>query len=113
MSTRLFRCLLAAGLTLAMTPAVMAQPTTPDPGHPRVNEVTGRLDNQNDRINAGVAQGQITQGQAARDRAADGRISNQMARDEAKHNGHLTRAEDRRLNRELNHNSARIHAQRH
>jgi hypothetical protein len=112
MHKRLVTSLFAAALSLTAASAVMAQPV-PDPGHPRVNEVTGRLDNQAGRINAGVADGQINAHQAARDRAIDNRVSNQMARDEARHDGHLTRAEDRHLNHELNHDSRRIHAERH
>jgi hypothetical protein len=33
--------------------------------------------------------------------------------DEAKHNGHLTKGETRRLNRSENRNSSAIHRQRH
>ena len=81
--------------------------------HPRVNEINQRLANQNRRIEAGEAKGQITQRQEARDEHLDNRISRQLSRYEARHNGHITRAEQVRLNRELNRNSRRIYRQSH
>jgi len=41
------------------------------PDHPRVNEVNQRLDNQQARINQGLANGTMTGKQAARDEAHD------------------------------------------
>lgn len=111
MINRFSTCLFASMIALSTASVAMAE--TADPGHPRVNEVTKRLDNQADRTNAGVAQGQIGTKQAAHDRAADARISNQMARDEARHDGHITKGEQVHLNRELNRNSDRIAEQRH
>jgi hypothetical protein len=84
-----------------------------DPGHPRINEVQGRIDNQEKRIDQGVNKGQITPNQAARDMRRDARIERQLKRDEAKHNGHITKGEQARLNRELNRNSNKIYDQRH
>jgi hypothetical protein len=92
---------------------VLAQTAQPDPGHPRVNEVDDRLANQQNRINNGVANGQMTQGQANRDEKRDARVERQATRDEARHGGHLTKREQRHMNRELNHNSRNIHRQRH
>ena len=102
----------AAVLTLGLASAAVAQPA-PQPGHPRVNEIDRRLENQADRTNAGVARGQIGPRQAARDRGADARVERQLTRDEAAHNGHITPGEQRRLNNELNRNSNRIEDQRH
>lgn len=84
-----------------------------DPGHPRVNEVQGRIDRQQERIDQGVRQGQITPGQAGRDERRDARVERQLHRDEAAHGGHITKREQARLNRELNRNSNAIHRQRH
>ena len=75
------------------------------PGHPRVNEVDQRLENQQNRINENVENGTITGKQAVRDEKRDERIQEQVTRDEAKHNGHLTKREQRRINHELNKNS--------
>ncbi|MFC5437472.1 hypothetical protein ACFPME_12985 [Rhodanobacter umsongensis] len=83
------------------------------PGHPRVNEVSRRIDNQQARIAKGVANGSITGKQAARDERRDANIAQRESADEAKHNGHLTKAETRRLNRAENRNSRAIHRQRH
>ena len=97
---------IASGVAMAEDPA-------PVPGHPRVNEVNQRLDNQQDRIQAGVADGQINAQQAARDEKQDANIAQRESADEAKHNGHLTKGEQNRLNRSENHDSRRIHHQRH
>ena len=103
---------LAAAAAIA-SGAVMADPPAPVPDHPRVNEVNQRLDNQQDRIQAGVADGQINAQQAARDEKQDANIAQRESADEAKHNGHLTKGEQNRLNRSENHDSRRIHHQRH
>jgi hypothetical protein len=88
----------------------MAQ-TVPD--HPRVNEVNQRLDNQQARINQGLANGTMTGKQAARDEAHDANIAKRESVDEAKHNGHLTKGEQQRLNKSENKNSRRIYNQKH
>jgi hypothetical protein len=95
---------------LASAPIVaMAQDV---PGHPRENEVNSRLENQQDRINAGVADGQLNAHQVARDSATDARVAREESRDEAQHNGHITKAEQAKMNRQLNRDSARIRDQR-
>ena len=83
------------------------------PGHPRVNEVNQRLDNQQARINQGVANGTMSEKQAAHDEAHDANIAKRETVDEAKHNGHLTKGEQRRLNKSENKNSRRIYRQKH
>ena len=95
--------------------AAMAQTTPPqanDPGHPRVNEVNQRLDNQQTRIQNGVADGQINAKQEARDEKQDANIAQRESADQAKHGGHLTKAEQRNLNKSENQDSRRIHKQR-
>lgn len=101
---------LVAGL---LSTAALAQAPDYDPNHPRVNEVNQRLDNQNNRIQQGVQDGQIKPGQAARDEKRDARIARQEQRDKAKHDGHLTKREQKHMNKELNHDSHDIHKQRH
>jgi Skp family chaperone for outer membrane proteins len=103
--------ILASGAAMAQT----ATTTTTDPavpGHPRVNEIDQRLENQQQRIDASVKDGQINAKQEAKDQAVDNKVSQQLSADEAKHNGHITKAEQVRMNKELNHNSKRIHRQR-
>ncbi len=89
----------------------MAQDSTV-PGHPRVNEVNQRVDNQQNRTANGIAQGTITGKQAANDEKRDANIAQRESADEARHNGHLTKGEDRRLNRSENRNSCAIRRQR-
>jgi hypothetical protein len=108
----LIACVFAAAFASG---AVMAQssgdPTVP--GHPRVNEVNKRLDNQQGRTQAGVAKGQVNARQEARDEKHDANIAQRAGIDEARHHGHLTRREHRNLNRAENRNSRRIRKQRH
>ena len=98
-------CCMVLGSSLAMAQTV--------PDHPRVNEVNQRLDNQQARINQGLANGTMTGKQAARDEAHDANIAKRESVDEAKHNGHLTKGEQRRLNKSENKNSRRIYRQKH
>jgi len=109
--TLLASCLISAAM---ISGAAFAQTATPTdvPGHPSVNEVNQRLDNQQNRIQNGVADGQINAKQEARDEKHDANIAQRESTDEAKHGGHLTKAEDRHLNKSLNRNSSRIHRQR-
>jgi len=103
-----------AGLVCAalISTQSMAQ-TAPVPDHPRENEVNQRLDNQQARINQGLANGTMTGQQAARDEKHDENIAQREAVDESKHNGHITKAEQRRLNKSENKNSNRIYRQKH
>ncbi|MGH8455908.1 MAG: hypothetical protein ACRETW_01440 [Stenotrophobium sp.] len=104
--------LISAMLTAAMASgAAMAQQDVP--GHPRVNEVNNRLENQQDRVDKGVANGTINAKQATRDEKHDANIAQRESADEAKHGGHLTKREKRNLNKSLNKDSHRIHKQRH
>jgi hypothetical protein len=82
------------------------------PGHPRVNEVNQRINNQQTRTANGVANGTINATHAARDEKRDAHIAQRESADEARHNGHLTKAEDHRLNRAENRNSRHIRKQR-
>jgi hypothetical protein len=101
----------AIALAATLSTSAFAQQTVPD--HPRVNEVNQRLENQQDRINAGEAKGQMTAGQAAADEKRDANIARRESVDEAKNGGHLTKAEQRHLNKSLNKNSRHIARQRH
>ena len=82
------------------------------PGHPRVSEVDQRLQNQQNRINNGVKDGQLNAHQAVRDEKADARVSQELSRDQAKNGGHITKAEQNRMNKQLNKDNSRIHRQR-
>ena len=79
-----------------------------DPGHPRVNQVNRREQNQQNRITNGVKNDKLTPGQTARLEKGEQRLQNNEKRDMAKDNGHLTKQNQRQLNREANHMSKRI-----
>ena len=90
-----------------------AGPGQVDPGHPRVNEVNGRETNQQDRIANGVKNGTLTPGQTAHLENREQHIENQQKADMAAHNGHLTKAEQNKLNREQNKTSRQIYKDKH
>jgi len=87
--------------------------TTKDPGHPRVNEVNGREGNQQQRISQGVNSGTLSSQQDSQLEKGETHIQNQEANDLAKHDGHLTKAEQLRLNHEANRESRRIYQDKH
>jgi hypothetical protein len=97
----------SAGSAFAQT-----TPAVPDPGHPRVNEVQQRIDNQENRVDRGVSDGQINAKQAAHDDAKLSREQNSLNQDQAKDGGHITKGEQRNLNKRLNKGSRQIHRQR-
>ena len=82
------------------------------PGHSRVNEVNTRINKQQARTQAGIANGTVTGMQAANDEKHDANIAQRANTDEARHNGHLTKSEDKNLNKAENRNSRRIRKQR-
>lgn len=84
-----------------------------DPGHPRVNQINGRETNQQDRIANGVKNGQLRPGQTAHLEKGEQRLQNNEKRDMAKDNGHLTKQNQRQLNRESNRMSNRIYRDKH
>ena len=81
--------------------------------HPRRAEVNRRLENQNDRIAAGVRDGQLTPAEAHSLRAGDRRIRAEERLMAANDGGHITKADQRALNQQENANSRAIYADRH
>lgn len=79
-----------------------AGPGVVDPGHPRVNEVNAREGNQQRRIGNGVKNGTLTANQTAHLERRENNLQNREKADMAKHNGHLTKPEQRGLNRQEN-----------
>jgi len=90
-----------------------AGPGKVDPGHPRVTQVNGREQNQQKRIANGVKSGQLTPGETRRLERGEQRLQNNEKKDMAKDNGHLTKQDQRQLNREANHMSKRIYKDKH
>jgi hypothetical protein len=117
--TKSLLMLAASGLMLVGAAAAQTQDTSGagpgqvDPGHPRVNEVNAREQNQQDRIANGVKNGTMTPGQAARVENREQHIDNQEKADMAAHNGHLTKGEQRQINREQNRTSKQIYKDKH
>jgi hypothetical protein len=79
-----------------------AGPGVVDPGHPRVNEVNAREGRQQQRIANGVKNGTLTPKQTAHLERREAKLENREQADMAKHNGHLTKTEQRRLNHQEN-----------
>ena len=90
-----------------------AGPGVVDPGHPRVNQVNQREQNQQDRIANGMKNGQLTPGQAANLEKGEQRLENNEKKDMAKDNGHLTKQDQKQLNKEANHMSNKIYKDKH
>jgi hypothetical protein len=90
-----------------------AGPGQVDPGHPRVNQINRRETNQQKRIANGVKNEKLTPGQTARLERGEQRLQRNEKRDMAKDNGHLTKQDQRQLNREANHMSKRIYKDKH
>lgn len=83
------------------------------PFRPRVSQVNGRMNNEQRRINNGVATGRLSPGQAVRLERGQQNIQRQENRDLLKHNGHLTWRERLHLNRKENVQSHRINQAEH
>jgi hypothetical protein len=78
-----------------------------------VNEVNAREQNQQNRIANGVKSGELTPKETQKLEKQQQHIDNQEKKDMAKHNGHLTKAEQAKLNKEQNKASKNIYAKKH
>jgi len=90
-----------------------AGPGVVDPGHPRVNEVNRREQNQQDRIANGLKNGTLNAKQASNLEKREASVQNREQKDMAKNNGHLTKAEQRGINRQQNRISRSIYKDKH
>ncbi len=90
-----------------------AGPGVVDPGHPRVNEVNQREANQQKRIGNGVESGKLNAQQTANLEKREASVQNREQKDMAKNNGHLTKAEQRGINRQQNRISKSIYKDKH
>ena len=107
--------LMFAGSAAAQTATTTsgAGPGAVDPGHPRVNEVNQREENQQKRIANGINNGSLSPKETANLEGREASVEKQEKADMAKHNGHLTKAEQRQLNRRENHISRSIYKDKH
>lgn len=70
--------------------------------HPRREQVNERLHNQNKRINKERKEGEISQKQANKLHREDRQIRKEENAMAAQHGGHITKQEQRKLNRQEN-----------
>jgi hypothetical protein len=75
--------------------------------------INQRLENQHDRIQAGIQDDQLTKGEATRLKADDAAIHAEERVDRKANDGRLSKSEKKQLNRQLNRNSRRIYRDRH
>ena len=90
-----------------------AGPGKDDPNHPRVNEVNAREQNQQNRIANGMKSGAVTPKEGVKLEKQQQHINNQEKKDMAKDNGHLTKANQTKLNKEQNKASENIYDKKH
>jgi len=76
--------------------------------HPRREQVNGRLKNQQSRVDQGLANGKLTTQEAQKIQNQDANIRRTEQKDAAQNGGHLTKAEQRNLNRRENRVSQEI-----
>jgi len=81
--------------------------------HPRRDQVNDRLENQHERVRAGVRDGELTRREARRIHREDRAIRGEERAMAAEHHGHITRGEERRLDRQENRVSRQIYRERH
>ena len=75
--------------------------------------INQRRENQQDRIAQGVKSGQLTAGETARLETREAHVNREIKDDREDHNGHLTPAEKRQVNRQQNRLSRSIYRDKH
>ncbi|MBS1821860.1 MAG: hypothetical protein JST61_07785 [Acidobacteria bacterium] len=97
----------APATTTTTTPAAATTTTTP---HRTINQ---RKENQQDRIAAGIKDGQLSAGQASHLEHQEAAINHEERSMRAQDNGHLTKADRSLINKQQNQESGRIYRDRH
>jgi hypothetical protein len=106
--------LIFTGSAIAQTTTTSgAGPGVVDPGHPRVNQVNRRETRQQNRIAHGVNNGSLNAKQASRLENREASVQKREQKDMAAHNGHLTKAEQKGINRQQNRISKSIYKDKH
>lgn len=111
MKTNQILTAMAATLFVGFTAFTMnasAQNGNFDKTHPRRAEVNGRLNNQNARVDNKVANGKMSNGEAAKIHSQDHAIHREEKRDAATNHGHITKAEQTHINHQQNQVSKEI-----
>ncbi len=101
--------LISATLVALPASAVLAQTTTPEQRH----TINARDARQQNRINKGVADGQITPKGAAAADAHQAKLNQEQANMRAADNGHLTAADRHKVARQQDRTSRRIYDRNH
>ena len=105
--------LLAGNLIAQTTTTSGAGPGVVDSAHPRVNQVNRREARQQNRIANGVKNGSLNSKQTASLEKREASVQNREQKDMAAHNGHLTKAEQKGINRQQNRISKSIYKDKH
>jgi hypothetical protein len=90
-----------------------ATPAHVNAAHPRVTQINRRESNQQKRTASGTNKGQLSPAKTRHLERGEKRLQKNEKRDIAKDNGHLTKKDQRQLNREANHTSARTAKDKH
>ncbi|HZQ21679.1 MAG TPA: hypothetical protein VFA89_02670 [Terriglobales bacterium] len=108
--------MLSAALAAFMLPAA-AQTSTPDPAQPPVQQNKmkpgQRAENQQDRISRGIADGELTPGEASKLESDEAKINREAARMKAANGGKLSAADREKLQRQQNYMSHQIYKDAH
>lgn len=99
---------LSAGALLVGTAGSAFAETAWERSHPRRDQVNDRLENQSRRIHQEYREGELTRGQARRLHREDRRIRHEERNMARLHGGHITRADQRILDRQENRISRQI-----
>jgi hypothetical protein len=94
--------LMLTGSAAAQTATPAAGPGVVDPGHPRVNQVDRREGRQQKRIANGVNNGTLTPTQTSHLEKREAAVQKTEQADMAKHDGHLTKVDQKNLNHREN-----------
>ena len=108
--------LMSTGSAIAQTTTTStsgAGPGVVDPGHPRVNQVNRREARQQNRIGNGVKNGSLSPKQTSNLEKREASVQSREQKDMAAHNGHLTKAEQKGINRQQNRISKSIYKDKH
>jgi len=108
MSTQ--RKLFSAAVTLALVAGTAA---FAQEDHPRREQVNGRLENQDKRIQEGEKSGKLSRGQARQLHQEDRNMRKEERHMAAKDGGHITKKDQAKLNRQENKVSKQIHNEKH
>ena len=105
------KTLVAALFASVISASVFAQTTTPAPAATSTPRIDQRAINQDKRIDAGVASGQLTAKETRTLDKRDAKLDADIAA--AKADGKVTKAERAKLTREENRNSKKIYQKKH